>query len=445
MKQDIHFVNSLYGQANEKPPFKIDIILLTVSSFFILAITWAVFAEIDELARGEGKVIPAKKIQTIQNLDGGIISEILVNEGDHVVKNQPLMKIDTIRFAASLEENKESYFSLLAKKTRLDTELKYISGKSSKKLKFPKELTEADSDYMSIENKLFKHRINEYKNSIKTLEYQLYQKKQELKELYAKEKQLEESVRLLDEQLKTIERLTRSGSKSKIELLQIKSKYNDLSGELEATSLSIPRVKLSIAEADSKIKERKSNFKSEASLGLQETEAELKRIKARMVSDNDKLSKTIVRSPVNGIIKLVHLNTVGGVVKSGDNLIEIVPDSETLLIEAKIDPKDIAFINPTQKAIVKLTAYDFSIYGSLDGKIVEISADSIEDDNSKENKTYYKVTIKTDKNHLERDGEKLPIIPGMIASVDIITGKKTIMDFVLKPILKTQQNALHER
>jgi adhesin transport system membrane fusion protein len=333
----------------------------------------------------------------------------------------------------------------LAKKTRLDTELKYISGKSSKKLKFPKELTEADSDYMSIENKLFKHRINEYKNSIKTLEYQLYQKKQELKELYAKEKQLEESVRLLDEQLKTIERLTRSGSKSKIELLQIKSKYNDLSGELEATSLSIPRVKLSIAEADSKIKERKSNFKSEASLGLQETEAELKRIKARMVSDNDKLSKTIVRSPVNGIIKLVHLNTVGGVVKSGDNLIEIVPDSETLLIEAKIDPKDIAFINPTQKAIVKLTAYDFSIYGSLDGKIVEISADSIEDDNSKENKTYYKVTIKTDKNHLERDGEKLPIIPGMIASVDIITGKKTIMDFVLKPILKTQQNALHER
>lgn len=445
MKNDIHFVNSLYGQANEKPPVKIDIILFVVSLFFILALIWASFSEIDEIARGQGKVIPAKKIQTIQNLDGGIVSEILIEEGEHVKKDQALMKIDTIRFAASLEENQENYLSLIAKSTRLRNELKYTPKKSSKKLKFPKELYTAKSDYMSIEDKLYKHRIQEYENSLKTLQYQLYQKKQELNELYAKEKQLQRSVVLLDEQLRTIEKLTNSGSKSKMDLLEIKSKYNDLKGELEATTLSIPRVKLSIAEANSKIKERTSNFRSEASQGLQETESEIKRIKARLVSDNDKLNKTIVRSPVDGIIKVININTIGGVVKSGADLIEIVPDSNILLIETKIDPKDIAFINPTLKAVVKLTAYDFSIYGALEGKIVEISADSIEDEKSKENKSYYKVTIKTNKNYLERDGKKLPIIPGMIASVDIVTGKKSILDFILKPILKTKQNALHER
>ena len=253
------------------------------------------------------------------------------------------------------------------------------------------------------------------------------------------------SVKLLSQQKRTIEKLVKSGSKSNIELLEMQNKFNDTNGELENTQLAIPKAKLAINEAKSKIKERTSNFKSESSTQLQEVETELKRIKARLVSDNDKLSKTIVRSPVDGIIKLINMNTIGGVVKSGDDLIEIVPDSNILLVEAKIDPKDIAFINPTQKAIVKLTAYDFSIYGALDGKIVKISADSIEEKNTQENKTYYKVIIRTEKNYLERDGEKLPIIPGMIASVDIITGKKTIMDFILKPILKTQQNALHER
>ena len=164
-----------------------------------------------------------------------------------------------------------------------------------------------------------------------------------------------------------------------------------------------------------------------------------------MVSERDKLAKTVITSPVNGIIKLININTIGGVVKSGMDLIEIVPDSDVLLIEAKIDPKDIAFINPSLRAIVKLTAYDFSIYGGLEGEIIEISADSIVDEKSKDQKSYYKIVIKTNKNHLKKDGEKLPIIPGMVASVDIVTGKKTILDFILKPILKTKEGALHER
>ena len=445
MDNDIKFVNSLYGQANEKTSKKLDSVFITIILFFISAIVWASYAKIDELARGNGKVIPANKIQTIQNLDGGIISEILIQEGQHVKHNEALMKIDTVRFQASLEENKEARFSLLAKKIRLHAELNFILENKIPELVFPKELTSKHSVYMKIEKRLFINRVKEYQSSIQTLQYQLYQKRQELKELYAKEKQLEKSLVVVKKQNKTIEKMVNSGSKSSVELLKAQGSYLKTKADLENTTLSIPRAKLAIAESKSKIKERRYQFNTETSTSLQEVESELKKINSRLVSDNDKLSKTIVRSPVDGVIKQININTIGGVVKSGDTLVEIVPDSDILLIEAKIDPKDIAFINPTLKAIVKITAYDFSIYGGLEGKIVEISADSIVDKDSKDGKTYYKIVVKTTKNHLERNGEILPIIPGMIASVDIVTGKKTIMDFLLKPILKTKQGALHER
>ena len=183
----------------------------------------------------------------------------------------------------------------------------------------------------------------------------------------------------------------------------------------------------------------------EASNELQKINTEIKKYESKLVSDEDKLDKTILVSPVDGIIKQINVNTIGGVVKSGMDLIEIVPQSDILLVEAKIDPKDIAFINPQQKAIVKITAYDFSIYGGLEGKIVEISADSIEDKDNKDKTSYYKVVIKTEQNYLEKDKQKLPIIPGMVTTVDIVTGKKSILDFLLKPILKTKANALHER
>ncbi|MCP3699811.1 MAG: HlyD family type I secretion periplasmic adaptor subunit, partial [Aliivibrio sp.] len=219
----------------------------------------------------------------------------------------------------------------------------------------------------------------------------------------------------------------------------------NLEGELNLTILSIPRLKLAIQEVENRKEEKIKIFKADVLNELQKINTEIKKFESKLIFEEDKLSKTILNSPVNGIIKQININTVGGVVKSGMTLIEIVPKSEILLVEAKIDPKDIAFINPKQKVIVKITAYDFSVYGALDGKIVDISADSIEDKDDKNNKSYYKVVIQTNRNYLEKGGEKLPIIPGMIASVDIKTGKKTILDFILKPILKTKTNALHER
>jgi adhesin transport system membrane fusion protein len=240
-------------------------------------------------------------------------------------------------------------------------------------------------------------------------------------------------------------KLVKSGSKSKLELIDKEKEVNQIKNDLETTQLSIPRTKLSIEENKTLLKERKQAIKSDVSIELQEVVAEITKIKSRLVTDNDKLEKTTIKSPANGIIKQININTIGAVVQSGVDLIEIVPDSDILYVEAKIDPKDIAFISPDLEVLVKLTAYDFSIYGGLHGKIIEISADSIIDKESKDSKSYYKVVVKTDKNYLEYNSKKLIIIPGMVASVDIVTGKKTIMDFFLKPILKVKGGALHER
>ncbi|RXJ89408.1 secretion protein HylD [Arcobacter sp. CECT 8983] len=443
--EDLEFVYSSYANANETPSKVANLTFIFIISFFTLVILWSAFAEIDELARGNGKVIPSDKIQRVQSLDGGIISEILVKDGESVKKGTPLMKIDTTRFQATLEESKQEYISLLAVKQRLEAEATLDLTKPVPILEFPKEVLEDKSGYDRLEQTLLANRYEELKSSVDVLETQLAQKRQELTEIKNTIKNLKKSFALIKEQRETIHKLVRRGVKSKYELLNIEKEYTDVSSELETALLSVKRSELAIQEAKSRVSEKLNNFRAEASNTLQETVGLISKFEARLVGDKDKVAKTTIVSPVDGIVKQLYFNTIGGVIQPGVDLVEIVPQSDILLVEAKIDPKDIAFINPSQKAIVKITAYDFSIYGGLDAKITEISADSIVDKESKEGKSYYRVIVRTEKNYLERNGEKLPIIPGMVASVDIITGKKTILDFILKPILKVKQNALHER
>lgn len=443
--EDLNFVNILHSQKNAKIDSKVLILFFTIVAFFILAFIWAYFSQIDELTRGEGKVIPSEKIKTIQSLDGGLISEILIKEGSIVKEGQPLMKIDTTRFEASLEENKQTYLHLLVTKSRLEIESKINIEEPIPEINYNEEILLHAKIFALNDRKLFNSRITELKSTIETYKIQLKQKEEEINELNSKSKQLKRSISLLKEEVETMELLVARKSKSKVDLLKIKRELVQLEGDLQNTYSLIPRTKYEIDEARNKIVEKMNTFRAESSNELQKINTEIKKYESKLVSDEDKLDKTVLMSPVNGIVKQIHVNTVSGVVKSGMDLIEIVPLSDILLIEAKIDPKDIAFINPQQKAIVKITAYDFSIYGGLEGQIVEISADSIEDKNDKEQRSYYKVVIKTEKNYLEKDKQKLPIIPGMITTVDIITGKKSILDFILKPILKTKANALHER
>ncbi|RXK04805.1 HlyD family type I secretion periplasmic adaptor subunit [Halarcobacter bivalviorum] len=442
---DVRFVHNLYGQSNERPKFSVDFLFMFIVVFLIVLIIWASFAEIDELAKGEGKVIPSSKIQTIQSLDGGLIEEILVKSGEEVKKGQPLIKIDTTRFQASLEESQESYNQWLAMRERLQVESNINLDKEVPELKFSDEVKKIAKDYIESENVLFKNRIKELKSSVNVLDSQKRQKKQELKEIEEEIRQLDTKIKLVKIQRNTIKKLVQTGIKSKVDLITIEKEYQQFIGDLKAAELSIPRTNYAITEIENKREEKITQFKTAASKELQRIEVEINKAQARLVSETDKVDKTVIKSSVDGIVKEIYMNTLGGVVQSGMNLLDIIPNSDTLLIEAKIDPKDIAFINPLQRAIVKVSAYDFTIYGGLEGQIVEISADSIIDKDSKDAKSYYKVIIKTEKNYLEKNGVKLPIIPGMIATVDIITGKKTIMDYILKPILKIKQNSLHEK
>jgi len=442
---DVEFINALHGVSNEEATTGANVLFFTIIATVISLIIWASIAKIDEFTSGNGKVIPSSKIQVVQYFDTGIVSDILAKEGQFVKRGDSLMKIDITRFQASFEETQENIFSLKTAKIRLEKELNTNYKGSYHKLICPNKLKKQASQYVRNQERIYKNKFFERKNSLKVIQLQYRQKKQELTEIYSKVKELKKSLKFVKTQQSIIERMVRSGSKSKVELLNIKKEYNSIRGNLNAAVLSIPRTKLSIQESSAQIEEKLQFFKSEISIELQEKISEIKKIEARLVTDNDRLEKTVIKSPVNGIIKQINVNTIGGVIRSGEDLIEIVPESKILLIEAKIDPKDIAFINPTLKVLVKLTAYDFSIYGGLEGKIIEISADSIKDMESKKGKSFYKIVVQTNKNYLEHNGEKLIIIPGMIAKVDIVTGKKTIMDFFLKPILKVKDGSLHER
>lgn len=442
---DIDFVDILHKQKNEKINSIVLLFFFLIILFFIGVFIWAYFSKIDELARGEGKVIPSEKIKIVQSLDGGLISKILIKEGDFVKKGTPLIKIDTTRFQASFEGNRNTQYHLMITKKRLEAQASLNLEKPIPELIYEKKLLEKAPKFVENDIKLFNSNIEELKGSIKILQTKLKEKKEEIKELKIKSYQLKKRLNIVKQEVSTLKQLVKNRSRSKIDLLNVQKESIQINGELQTCYATIRRSKIAIDGIKDEIVQKLQQFRADSSNKLQKINTEIKKYESKLISENDRLTRTILHSPVDGIIKQINFNTIGGVVKSGMDLIEIVPQSDILLVEAKINPRDIAFINPKQKAIVKITAYDFSIYGGLDGKIVEISADSLIDKDDRQKKSYYKVVIQTNKNYLERNGEKLPIIPGMIANVDIITGEKTIFDFILKPILKTKQNALHER
>jgi adhesin transport system membrane fusion protein len=229
---------------------------------------------------------------------------------------------------------------------------------------------------------------------------------------------------------------------SKVELLQLEREVNDLAGELESTRLAVPRIEAALQEAERRIDERRLNFRAEAQRELTAVQAEATALAEAITAAADQVKRTAVRSPVRGTIKRLLVTTVGGVVQPGEDLVEIVPLEDSLLVEAQVRPADIAFLHPGQPAKVKVTAYDFSIYGGLDGVVEEISADTITDDRGE---SFYRIRVRTAENALEHNGRTLPIIPGMTTQVDILTGEKTVMDYLLKPILKAKERALRER
>ncbi len=435
-QNDLKYMDSLSAAVVQKSSTKTKYILWIFSVFIIWALLWANFAYVDELARGQGRVIPSKKIQIVQNLEGGIISDILVDEGEAVEKGQVLIKIDDTKFSSSYEENFLRILELKAKMLRLNAEAE------GKKFSITKQIKEQMPALVVHEQSLFNTNKNQLKQQINILQEQVNQRSQELTEARAKRDQLRVSYNLIKEEVHITKPLMLNGVVSKVEFLQLSRQASSMKGDLNAVELSIPRIKSTIIEAKNKILEARLEFQNSAKEELNQVSAEVSRITEAGGAIEDQVKRTNVRSPVKGVVKQLLITTIGGVVQPGMDIIEIVPIQDKLLIETKIKPSDIAYLYPGQKAIVKFTAYDFSIYGGLNGVVTHISADTIIDD---EGNRFYEVRIKTDRNFLIKDNKKYEILVGMVANVDIITGKKTVMDYLLKPIIKARQSALTER
>ena len=434
---DLKFMSSLSEAVLAKAPSNSRKILYIVFVTAAFLIGWASFAEIDEITRGTGKIIPSGKNQIVQNLEGGIIEEILVHTGDEVKKGQILIKIDNKTFSSSYGESKLRLDELQAKYLRLDAEA------NDKEFDYNATMDVQMRQSVAFEKSLFETNKARLREQVNILDEQIKQRQNELIELKNKISQTQNSYSLMLKEKRITEPLFRKGLVSEVEYLQLQRRVNDLQGELNAATLSIPRVESTIKEVENKIMEAKLAFKNNAKKELNEVSAEISRLNESQVNLSDKVERTLVRSPVDGIVSKLMVNTVSGVIKPGMDIAEIVPNEDTLIAEVKVRPADVAFLRPGLESMVKLTAYDFSIYGGLKGEVTQISADT--ETNEKSGESYYLVRIQTSKNYLGSEDRPLRIKVGMIASADIITGKKTVLDYLLKPILKAKQNALRER
>lgn len=435
-KNDLQYMSSVSEAIAEQTPRGASALLWTVVLFIVIAIFWAIWAELDEITRGDGEIIPSSQLQVIETLEGGAVSEILVREGDIVEKGQVLLRIDDIRFSSSLKENQVRQFELIAKAARLKAEADNIEFDSPKG--FPAEY----QTMIEQEHFLYSTRKAEMMAGLAGLQQQVSQRNQELKAAKSQEGQLKRSYGLLKRELDITRPLLKEGVISEVEFLRLKRQLNDLQGELSGVRLNIPRIESTLQETKEKLGGSELQFRNEARRELNEVGAEISRIKQSLTGMNDRIDRAEVKAPVKGTVKQLLVNTVEGVVQPGDELLNIIPWEDALLVEARIRPSDIANIAPGQKAVIKVTAYDFSIYGGVDAKVIFISPSTILDE---EGESYYLVRLETEKPYIGTASTELPLIAGMTVGVDILTGKKTVMDYLLKPVLKAKNRALTER
>ncbi|MGB6008630.1 HlyD family type I secretion periplasmic adaptor subunit [Castellaniella sp.] len=397
-------------------------------------IFWASTAEIDEVVRGEGKVVPSRQVQIVQSLDGGVVQEILVRPGDKVVKNQVLLRIDPTRYSSSLGENRAESLALKAKVARLEA----IANNTP--FVAPPDVVEQAPKLAEQESNVWQARTRELNANLEVAREQLNQRQQELRSTIANRDQAATACNLSSREYTMTKPLLASGAVSQVDLLRLQRDVAKYCGDQKSAAAQIDKIQAAIQEAQAKLNETEVTFRNQARTELSDTRAKLSSLLEGQIALADRVTSSNIRSPVNGTVKTLTANTIGGVVQPGKDIMEIVPSDDTLLLEVKVNPRDIGFLYPSQKAEVKFTAYDFSIYGGLQGHVEEIGADSITDEKGN---SYYLVKVRTEKSYVGSD--ERPIIPGMMAEVHILTGKRTLMQYLLKPVLRAHSNAFRER
>ncbi len=418
-------------------PLSRHLLFVAIAAFFAIFVIWANLAVLNEVTRGEGKIVPSSEVQAVQTLEAGIVEEFLIKEGQEVEAGQVLMRLSDVDAGADLGANQARYLGLLAAITRLQAE---AEGKGT--VDFPEEVIKGAPTSVTEELNAFKANQQQIIGQLSILEQQLSQRQSEIRELEQRISDIRGVISMQTQEKNMVEPLVAKGSAPKMELLQLERTIKEKQVELNSASSGLPRVKSAAAEAEARIKDIKTTSQAQAQTELAAKLTEMNEIKERLGALKGRKERTELKSPVRGTIQELKINTVGGVVKPGDDIIKIVPKDDQLIVEAKVKPSDRAFIYPGQQGMVKITAYDFSIYGGLNAEVLDISADTIEDEKGN---SFYRVRLRTYETELKRRGQVLPIIPGMVASVDILTGHKTVMQYILKPLIKTVTNALSER
>ncbi len=436
-RDDLDFMPDVHAATRHRGRrFAYILTLLSITFFGVMGV-WAHYAVLDEVTRGEGTIIPSSRTQIIQNLEGGILAEILVHEGDIVERGDALVRIENTIAQANLQDARSQYLSLLAAEARLLAQIE-----EDEDVVFPEAVMNEAPVIAADQRRLFSARKRQLVAQISVLQSQAQQRKQEIAEIASRQRQLEQSLGLARQELAITAPLVQKGVMPRIDLIRIERQVGDLEGEIRTIQAAIPRLQAAQQEANQRVEEMRLTAQTEASDELNKTRAELKSISQSLFAGQDRVTRTSVTSPVRGTVKDLKVNTVGGVIQPGEDIMEIVPLGDNLLIEARVRPADIAFLRPDQKAVIKISAYDFSIYGGLTAKLERISADTIKDE---EGESFYRVYLRTEENSLHHRGETLPIIPGMTVTAEILTGEKSVLDYLLKPILKAKDSALRER
>ena len=379
-------------------PHKASFMLVyTIFGLILVLLLWAAFARIDEVTHAEGRMIPSAKMQVLQNMEGGIVEKINVQQGDLVEKGQILLTLSSTQFVADFETKKQQVLSLMAKEARLMAE------SDDKPLVFAPDFSEAAKTYVSIEQA-------EYQNRKMRLRADMVVYENQLKNASA--------------ELEIVKRLVDRGLEPKLEQIRTEARVD---------------------EARSKLESLKRQFKSEVSAELSKTALELNPLKKTLPALADRVERTYIKAPMKGAVNRVLVTTLGGVLKPGEPMLEVVPVDDVLVVEAQIRPQDIGFVKIGQNANVKISAYDYSIFGSMKGVVTSLSADAISREERGQTVYYYLARIETKTSVMNSLGKKLPIIPGMQAQVDVITGNKTVLQYLMKPIVGVKENAFRER
>src|SRR4051812_9544788 len=437
---DFAFANDVRAAVELRTPRTARMLLWSVLALFVVGLLWAHFAVLDEVKRGNGRVIPSRQMQVVQSLEGGIIAAILVQEGSLVTEGQSLVRIEDTGFASQFGEIRERRAAMAARVTRLDAE---ASGRD--RVYFSEDLLRDALKSVEAERALFDARVRKLGQDIDVIKQQEGQRRTELEEYRASEKRLSETLELLNKEVEITRKLYQQKVVPEIEMLRLDRQATDMRGQLDVTRVSLTKANAGIREAQSRAINARTAFRAQAEEDLAKSRGDLAVLEENIRAAQDRVRRTELKSPVNGIVNKLNVTTLGAVVQPASNIMDIVPLDDTLLVEGRIRPQDIAFIRPNQDAVVKLSAYDSSSYGSLTGKVERISADTITEGQGEKADTFYRVMVRTEKNHLGTAETPLPIIPGMVATVEVLTGSKSVLDYLVKPARMLRDEALRER